>query len=357
MRKARRTSQPSRLARALLAALTVASRAHAQQEPIDLTYRVAEGCPSERQFVAMVVGRAAKALILSERARGRKFHVTVTQQRKETLGRLEIVTSAASASREVTGANCGEVASALALFTALAIDPSAKTEPAAEPRADEAPTASEPKPEPKTATIAEAPSTASTSSIEPDARRAPPRETRPRGAEVLLGARALGLGAFASGSATPALARGVGPFVHWTTAGFGSYRAGASYFAATDTERATFQFFGGRVDGCPVGVHLARSLVLEPCLALEVGRVSATSKSAPALAPSTEQRWWVAGDLLARARFAPIPWIFAEVEAGVSVPFTRYTFLLGTENAVQDEVHEVPALGWVLGFGLGARIL
>ena len=120
MAQTRRIPRPSSSARALLAVVTLSSIALADQEPIDLVYRTHEGCPSERQFVEMVVGRAAKTLVLSERARGRKFYVTVTQQRRETIGKLEIVAGGTTAAREVSGANCSEVVSALALFTALA---------------------------------------------------------------------------------------------------------------------------------------------------------------------------------------------------------------------------------------------
>jgi hypothetical protein len=343
-----------------LAVLAVSTRARAEHETIDLTYRAYEGCPSEPEFLEMVVGRAAKTQMLSERTRGRKFRVTVARERRETTGRLEIVASGVTASREVTGANCAEVASALALFTALAIDPSAGAEPNPEPRPDETQGAEKTEPklaaEPKPATAPPIVPTASPSTDQ-DARRVPARESRPRAPELLAGARAIGAGGFEGGAATPAVARGAGLFVQWTTAGWGAYRAGGAYFADTETDLASFRFFAGRIDGCPYEARFARSLVLEPCLALEIGRVAATAKGAPALAPSTERRWWVAGDLVGRVRFAPIPWIFAEIEVGAAVPFTRYVFLLGTPNDPRGEAHRVPAIGWVLGFGLGARIL
>jgi hypothetical protein len=363
MRATRRTWRPSSFARALAAAVACSTAAHAEQEPIDLTYRAYEGCPSERQFVAMVVGRASKELVLSERGRGRKFQVTVTQpQRRETVGRLEIASNGSTASREVTGARCTEVVSALALFTALAIDPSAKTEPnpkpeppAEPPHAEEPPAPAappEPKPEPKPAPP---PVEAPPAHVEPDVPA--PRATRPGRPQVLIGARALGSGSFSGGSVTPDVARGVGLFAQWTTPRFGAYRVGGTYFAGAENDRVTFKFVAGRLDGCPTEVRLARSISFEPCLALELGRVTATSRPAIDLAPTTERRWWVAGDLLARLRFAPIPWLFAEVEGGPTLPFTRYVFLLGNEGDIRGEVHRVPAVGWVLGFGLGARIL
>jgi hypothetical protein len=345
MRETRRRL-PNRLTRIAIAFLTVATRARADEQPIDLAYRAPDTCPSERQFVEMVVGRAAKTLVLSERARGRKFVVTVTQQRKETSGRLEIVTGGTTAARDVSGANCNEVVSALALFTALAIDPSASVEPTPEPKREE-PRPPEPKPPAPPITIVPP--------IEQET-HPPPRERRAHGSQILVGARALGVGAFQGGAPTPSNLAGAGLFAQLTTEGFGAYRAGGTYFANSRQAGASFRFFSGRLDGCPISEEVARSLTFEPCLALEVGRVSATSQAAPALAPSTEARWWVAGDLVARGRFAPISWIFTEVEVGASVPFTRYTFLLGRPGDVRGEVHRVPAVGWVLGLGAGARI-
>jgi hypothetical protein len=315
-------------------------------------YRANETCPSERQFIEMVVGRAAKTLVLSERARGRKFYVTVTPQRRETLGKLEIVSGGVTASREVTGANCAEVVSALALFTALAIDPSARIDAKPEPRPEEPPPA-ETKPPPKPAPT---PLEAQPPSVEPDVRPPPPSERRHL-PEVIAGASGVAESSFKGGAATPAMSRGGGLFAQWTTARFGAYRLTGVYFANSETSNAKFQFFEGRLDGCPLAARLTPTLLVEPCLGVEVGRVTATSKPEPTLAPTTERRWWVAGDLLGRARFAPFPWIFAEIEAGVTAPFTRYVFVLGKPNDVRGDVHRVPAVGWVLGFGLGARIL
>jgi hypothetical protein len=341
MRAPWRTSQPCISALVFLALVAFSATARAEEEPIDLVYRAYEGCPTEQQFVAMVVGRAAKNLVASERARSRKFNVTVTPQRGTTIGKLEIVTGADTASREVAGANCGEVVSALALFTALVIDPSASTEP---PKLPEEPKPIEPKRPPPPPPV------------EPDT-RAPRVEPSQRGHELLTGVRVVGEGAFSGGSALPAIARGGGLFAQWRTPGFGAYRVSSTFFAPSETELSKFWLLTGRIDGCPFDAKLGRWVLFEPCLGLEVGNVSAMAKASAGLASSTERRWWVSGNLLARVRFAPFQWIFAEVEGGASVPFTRYVFLLGSATDPRGEVHRVPAVGWVLGLGLGARIL
>ena len=177
------------------------------------------------------------------------------------------------------------------------------------------------------------------------------------GAKLLLGAHGIAQGAFAGGSATPSTSLGGGLFLHGSTPGFGSYRVSGAYFAENNVSTARFRLVAGRLDGCPVEIHLARGVALEPCLALEVGRVQATAKESAQLAASAAERWWVAGDLLGRLRFAPLPTFFGELEAGPSFPFSRYVFYLGTETDTLGQVHQVPVVGWVVGLGLGARIL
>jgi hypothetical protein len=282
--------------------------------------------------------------------------VTVSTQRKDTLGKLEIVAGGATASREVKGLNCSEVVSALALFTALAIDPNASATPVASrdegsaPSASTAPTAS------ATVTPLLTPKAPDSDDAERES-AASRRDASAPGAKLLLGARGVAQGAFDGGSATPSPALGAGLFVHGSTQGFGSYRLSGAYFAENNVSTATFRLFAARLDGCPVEIRLVRGVALEPCLALEVGRVKATSKETALLTSSSAERWWLAGDLLARLRFAPFPAFFAELEAGPSFPFSRYVFYLGTQSDTIGQVHQVPAVGWVVGLGLGARIL
>jgi hypothetical protein len=339
-----------------LTALALAALARADEEPIDLSYRAYEGCPSERQFLEQVVGRAAKTLVASERARGRKFVVTVVPVRKDAVGKLEIVSGESTASREVTGANCTEVVSALALFTALAIDPNASMEPGPSISAhDETSDAAAPAQSASVSAISglpKVPPSDEASRSAPEARI----DERARN-RLLAGADALGLGAFDGGSATPSVAWGGDVFAQWISSGFGAYRLKGAYFVKSENDQATFRLFTGRLDGCPLELSLRPSIVLEPCLAFELGRVEATAKSSATIASSTQRRWWMAGDVLGRFRYSLLPGVFAELEGGLSVPFTRYVFVLGTETDARGQVHRIPALGWVVGLGLGARIL
>ena len=192
------TDEPGRLAAGHGWASLTAARA--DEQPIDLTYHAYEGCPSERQFLEQVVGRAAKTELASERARGRKFVVTVTTQRKDTLGKLEIASGGSTASREVKGLNCSEVVSALALFTALAIDPNASATPVASREKHR------PSGEQRAPTFDRSDSFVSPSLPTPTTRAAKHASTHDAtapGAKFLFGARGSAQGGFTGGEATP----------------------------------------------------------------------------------------------------------------------------------------------------------
>jgi hypothetical protein len=53
-----------------------------------------------------------------------------------------------------------------------------------------------------------------------------------------------------------------------------------------------FAWAVGRLEGCPVSLVLSASARLDPCLALEVGRL--TARGADVDVPVSAERWWVA---------------------------------------------------------------
>jgi hypothetical protein len=111
---------------AVLAAVSGATDlAWADQQPVRITYLAEGACPGERSFRQDVESRT----LLARQPAGqetRQFIVMVKDQGRQSLGRLVIGNQHGSVvTREVTGESCAEVASALALITALAIDPQA----------------------------------------------------------------------------------------------------------------------------------------------------------------------------------------------------------------------------------------
>jgi hypothetical protein len=113
---------------ALLAGLAGPPPAHAQVEPIRLTYRAAGDCPAEARFVDAVQRRTARWQIVAEE-HARAFDVDVSAGGSRSRGVLRITAPDGTVTRRaVAGASCAEVVSALALMTALAIDPSGSAE-------------------------------------------------------------------------------------------------------------------------------------------------------------------------------------------------------------------------------------
>jgi hypothetical protein len=132
------------LGAALLAsALCTTLPARADTESITLDYDASAGCPDRKQFVARVRTFTSKAEIVNDDGTPRrKFGVQVARAGSAIQGELTIDDRGAKTTRHVSGKTCDEVVSALALATAIAIDPDAlggATEPElAEPKPNEA---------------------------------------------------------------------------------------------------------------------------------------------------------------------------------------------------------------------------
>ena len=111
------------LSAALSAATSAPASASADPESGRITFQGRGACPSEQEFLADVASHTARA----RHPRGnetRTFSVTVTDEESASVGRVEIRDAhGAVVTREVRGETCVEVASALALIVALALDP------------------------------------------------------------------------------------------------------------------------------------------------------------------------------------------------------------------------------------------
>ncbi len=110
------------------ATLVVAATARAQVEAIRIAYHSGPGCPDEARFVGEVMGRTDRARRASGSEPGRTFDVSLTGEGSRSRGVLRITDAGGRVTkRDVAGETCTEVAGALALVAALAIDPQART--------------------------------------------------------------------------------------------------------------------------------------------------------------------------------------------------------------------------------------
>jgi hypothetical protein len=323
----------------LVAGLGVPRLAASQssEEPVRVEYQGPSTCPSEGAFFDAVLARTPRARRASDAAPARTFVVHLTSSNDESTGHLLIrAVDGTSTEREVTGDTCDEVVSALALITALAVDPAATTRPI--PLA-------KPVPPPAPSTPAAAPPTSDT-----PAAPVPSDERRWHlaisvDASVAAGAspRAL-VGPSAMIQVIPPLTMGLAPSIHL---GFDLASTGD-----IDLNGPTVNFHStlGVVEACPHRWTLG-SFDVEPCARVEAGALSARGSNV--VPPRSNTHAWIAAGAVARAQWHFFRSLFLDFDAGMRVPFYQTTFFFEPN----DTIYETSALGGWVGAGIGARFL
>jgi hypothetical protein len=93
------------------------------KEPVRFEYRAPVECPAESEFARRVSERSRGGRLAVPGELARSFRVTLELDASGSVGRVEFVDAEGmSITRSVRGATCDEVASGIALVTALAID-------------------------------------------------------------------------------------------------------------------------------------------------------------------------------------------------------------------------------------------
>ncbi|XYH94246.1 hypothetical protein ACMHYB_41390 [Sorangium sp. So ce1128] len=365
-------------AAALWAALAAPSAGRAEDgvEPIRVRLEAHAGCPSEMSFVEQVRARTPKVRTAARGERARTFTIAVVRDGALSRGRLTIEErDGSSSSRAVSGRTCDEVVSAMALVTALAIDPEQAyraPEPVAPTPIAELPGA------PPTVigarlTIAHddpaggaldprrpAPYVAPASTWDMLPMPLPVLLPSPAGADsVATPAHAwrftLGLHGSALGAASPELLPGISVFFDaWHPTGelfSPSLRLSLSWAEGgaleTDAGIARFRLAEGNLDLCPLHLALQAGAGVTPCAALEAGALHAEGEGK--ISSEAHDRPWVALRLLGRAHLEVDGRFRVELQGGVTFPLVRDTFIF----APAIPVHDVPAVGGFFGAGAG----
>ena len=335
-------------------------------EPIRVEYRApaGAGCPSAAQFSAQVFARTKSARAAAAEETARTFIVELQRHGTRVTGSLVIKEKdGATMARRVNGSRCRDVATVLALATALAIDPRAELAPAEtldEPELPPESSAAFPDPAGEEPTGPSEP--ASNESPPPVDDRAPgpasvsehtadeveveePAEVD-RGPSVWSPRWAFG--ATASFGTAPRPAFGLSGLIELHREGPGpapigdvglelAYRRAASS-AVRDAE-ASFHFYVARPTLCASAVVLGAPLRIVPCVVTELGGVTGVGSEIP---DSSEQsRFWAAIEVQLRLELALDTAWFISLEGGAAAPLTRYKFVF--ENP-DTSIHEVPAL-------------
>lgn len=374
-------------AASLAIVLAARSTLAADTEPVRVRFEAPDGCPGEAAFLEQVRARTAKARVAAAGEKARTFAVRLMQEGRLIRGRLAIEEPASQTEiREVTGERCAEVVSALALITALAVDPQASTAPPA--RLPTAPPVANSPTVPMGSSGAAPGGSSSPAAPPPPRAQLPPNHPAPYlpprswadldvfPLPVVPGSPAddsprwrfsVGIEVAALGGFAPLLASGSALYLEAARDGEGvlafapSIRLAAiqadSGYVGPAQGGARFQLRMGRAELCPVRVRFLPGVSIAPCTTFEVGAIFAEGWGSGGSGSS--QRPWVAPGLGGRVRWAITEEIELQIAGGGSLPLVRDTFFIAvpdTFSLTPDiDVHAVPAAtGWLAG-GVGVH--
>jgi hypothetical protein len=241
--------------------------------------------------------------------------------------------------REVTGEDCAEVVSGIALVTAIAMDARA------EKQAAKAPPAREPSPPAK-----------ERSQPAPTPTEAP--ATRPRVEPAGTGMRwDAGLGFLTTSAAAPSLMYGLDAFLavgprdaHWSARLTFAYLESANL--TVDRGEASFQLAFGRAEACPLTFSPVAHLALVPCAAFDAGVVAASGGGTGIAEPKDAAALWLAASALGRMQLDLQEFLLFEVQGEFGTTLNRERFYFERPEAT---VHTVGAYRWGMGAAVGMR--
>lgn len=340
---------------ALLAGLAGPPPAHAQVEPIRLTYRAAGDCPAEARFVDAVQRRTARWQIVAEE-RARAFDVDVSAGGSGSRGVLRITAPDGTVTRRaVAGASCAEVVSALALMTALAIDPSGSAEESDLGGGGSGPSVAPPvAPPPAPAPPAAATLALSPSPESPVAARGPAASGAARwgmGVDGQATGALLAQWGFGGGAFVDVAAGAVGPFVPSARASVFATTTSASFGSGIGAELV---WLFGRFEACPWRVPREGPLTLGVCASLDAGVLHSKGAGLPTV--GADSHLWLAPGALARAQWSVARDFWIEGAGGVTVPLERYGFYYQRTGGLTDaQASQISAVGAAITLGTGVR--
>ncbi len=328
----------------LIVTSSFALSAHADERSSAVVlYEADPACPSRREFEAAVVARTERAQFVDpDETTARIFRLRVERATPNGfVGRLDTTDAKdAAVDRTIAGATCADVVFALALVTALAIDPAAPVRSGSTDRklsVEPLPSSTEP---------LEVAPTHLTSWKEEARNQPPPTASSKR--SIL--ASAAGVAAFGI-SPHPALGAELRVRIEQPRRG-PSIAFGASLLSSTPIDhspRATFRFITADLEGCPIGIILSPAIDAHACAAIAMGVIDA--RGVDIANPELHSQPWV--DARGLARFAVSDGRFGlEVRGGALAPLTRPTFVFQAPRAL---VHETPSIAAFAVLGASVR--
>jgi hypothetical protein len=341
---------------ALAASALIALPAHADPAPLHIDYEAAAGCPGVADFLGEIQWRTSLARVAGPTERALEVRARIVANGPVIVGRLVLGEGKAVVEREVASPNCDEVVSALALITALALDPHASTAPKPPTPAPTGPGAlaapapvSEPA-MPGRDTRAPPQIVGEPLPVLPSVPSSPPQPTPPPWS---LGARAVTALAVA-----PRPYFGGGLFLDraFDTRWGASVRLAAEVVATGDFDigpgGASFLRGLVRVEACAFVLKPTPWLRLMPCLGVEGGAIRAEGLLRGALVQAQESIVpWAGLGVLPRIDF-DLGRVVLEAQGGPTFPFVRRIF---TFQSPHYEVYDLPPVTWTAAFATRVR--
>ena len=372
----------------LLTATGFHARVDAEPEHIRIQFSAAPKCPDKTTFVRAIRQRTGRFQLAVGAEQTRVFAVTITLADSLVSGRLEIQGPDTEVSlRNVSGKTCDEVMAALALMTALAIDPSAASPSAVSPSAARPSTtapssasATTPPPagsSPRSPPVSEVPSLpplasgqalpASTAKhrnsnparMDPTLAPPPPSpvtvQSPPTRSSVPASAPwkwSAGVHGGVSVRVSPTAGLGGLLFVEAAAPVAGPVLRAGLFLNQSDVRMAEFQWAAAMVEGCPIRLVFGDSRVaLYPCLAFHLGVLRGQGQNLDRSEKTTDL--WSDLGPVARIRVGISARLFLEAQGMLVLPLRHLTFDVQDKGPTQPSttVFTVPLLGARAGIG------
>jgi hypothetical protein len=339
-----------------IAALTVGQGAFVTARaggvsPIPLEYSAPAGCLDRVRFLREVSERLPRSA-----AKVQTVRVVIRPLGDGFVARLEVVDAAgAMAEREISGSRCDKVSTAMALVVALVLTELSGQRQQIPVRRPGHSESAEPT----------APESAASRARAPTVRAEPPAVELLPGADSIRSRagpeRSIPVETGFLGTVTG----GITPAAAWGGLGYveigGFLRPAARLNLGVRTTRAVergpgvahFEWLGGRLDGCWATLSFGAKAGVAGCASFEAGVLRAYGTDIDI--PDSSVNPWFCLELLLRPALRAGDVVF-QVELGPTFPLVRRSFRFGTEDDTEAKIHDIPAVSWHIGLGVGARL-
>jgi hypothetical protein len=312
---------------------------------VHVAYRASAGCPPASRFMAEVSARLTRPARFGDEPGADVFVVSIEQTGSIVHAELGVTrANAPSSVRRFELSSCEDAVVALALVTALAIDPHASTAPgsALEPKVRPVSSTEPPRPElsPTRPTVTRRAGSDRTLLWAAEVAASVAVTTGPAPVALVSGGVETSLNARAESASTLAPRFALGLFASRTGLG------------GPAIDEATFSWALLRGSACPLRFALRPWVLVRPCVTVDAGWTTAKADETESVDGTSASTPWVAlgPSLLAQVgRGRP----FLSLGGGPLLALTRPTYILAGPRSV---VHDVPPVAWTAQLALGFRL-